>query len=86
MYWIMLRNSEDQDAEGYWRRMEKYSGPFANEEEARDKAWDLNQKQKQYALERSIPELRKEALKTSYTVFSDEQIESFRRSGMIDIE
>ncbi len=86
MYWIMLRNSEDQDAEGYWRRMEKYSGPFENGEWARDQARDLNEKQRQHALEQSIPELRKEIRKTSYTVFSDEQIESFRRSGMIDIE
>ncbi len=54
MYWVVRREASDTGPGGYYRRMRKYSGPFATKTEAWTEAQQLNDEQRRNISDESL--------------------------------
>lgn len=85
MYWVVKRQASDADAQGYYRRMHKYSGPYADHGTAWLEAQKLNDQHRNFlsddTIDKSIRRAAFEA-RVNYWVISDEQIAEARSNGI----
>jgi tetratricopeptide (TPR) repeat protein len=61
-YWVMRRETSDTGPGGYYRRMQKYSGPFATKTEAGAKAQELNDEQRRSISDERLDKATRRAL------------------------
>src|SRR6266567_172905 len=83
-WWVMRREASDTGPGGYYRRMKKYSGPFATKSEAWAKAQELNDEQRRSISDERLDKATRRALfeaRVNYWPMSEDEMEEARRNG-----
>jgi tetratricopeptide (TPR) repeat protein len=83
-WWVMRREANDAGPGGYYRRQQKYSGPFATKSEAWTKAQELNDTQRRSISDEHLDKTTRRALfeaRVNYWPMSEDEIEEARRNG-----
>ena len=82
-YWVMRREASDAGPGGYYRRMKKYSGPFATKSETWAKAQELNDEQRRSISDERLDKGTRRALfevGVNYWPMSEDEMEEARRN------
>lgn len=83
-WWVMRREASDAGPGGYYRRQQKYSGPFSTKAEAWAKAQELNDEQRKSISDERLDKATRRALfeaRVNYWPMSEDEMEEARRNG-----
>ena len=85
MYWVVRRDASMASPDGSYTRMEKYSGPYTDNNSAWDEANRLNTQQQNLIWDEKVSkDIRRAAFtaRVNYWAMSDEQIQEARSGGV----